>query len=423
MQSKSENTKVNKKNILYISHDGMTDSLGQSQVLPYLCGLAELGYTFYLISLDKKEKFNTLNSSIYSICNKHNIHWHPLIYTNRIPILNTIYDLFCMRKIAIKLNKEHTFDMIHCRGYLPTIIAQRLKQKWEIPLIFDIRGFWINERVDGNIWNLKNPILKFIYSTLKKKEKFLFKKSETIISLTKKAIPEIHKIQGGIIPMQLIEVIPTCVDTDYFTSTSIDKTLRDKTLYTYGIKESDFIISYLGSLSTWYLPDEMFDFFIRLLIQKPEAKFLIITQDKHAPYKELALKKGISIEKIILISAIRSEVPTLLSLSSASLFFIKPAYSKIASSPTKLAELLSMGIPVICNGGIGDTEEIIRESNTGIICNEFNDNAYDKAIKEFFANHDLINGKRLREKSIELFGLKMGVKKYEAMYRKTMHQE
>lgn len=411
------------KKILYISHDGMTDSLGQSQVLPYLCGLSEMGYQFHLISLEKKDKYDALNTTIRSICEKHNINWNPLIYSKKPPVLNTLYDLYRMRKTAITLNNQQKFDMIHCRGYLPTLMAQPLKTKWGIPIIFDIRGFWINERVDGNIWNLKNPIFNFIYKTLKVKEKTLFSKSETVISLTRKAIPEIHKIQGGKIPSQINEVIPTCVDTDYFSSNNINEELRSATIEKFQIKESDFIISYLGSLSTWYLPEEMFDFFKRLLSKKNEAKFLIITQDEHETYRALAKSKGIPNDKIILISAVRSEVPTLLSLSNASLFFIKPAYSKMASSPTKLAELLSMGIPVICNGGIGDTEEIVRQSNTGIICNEFNNVAYDKAIDDFFANAELRNGSRLREKSIELFGLKMGVKKYEAVYRKTMHQE
>jgi glycosyltransferase involved in cell wall biosynthesis len=414
---------MEKKTILYISHDGMTDSLGQSQVLPYLCGLSKLGYQFHLISLDKEEKFKTLSNTIYSICKENGISWHPVTYTKTPPVLNTLYDLYRMRKIAIKLNSEFSFDMIHCRGYLPTLIAQSLKDKWGIPLIFDIRGFWINERVDGNIWNLKNPIFNLIYSTLKKREKTLFSNSETVISLTRKAIPVIHQIQGGEIKSQLTEVIPTCVDTDYFSVKNINQDKRDQIIEKYKIKQNDFVLSYLGSLSTWYLPDEMFDFFKRLLIRKPDAKFLIITQDDHEPYKALAVKKGIPLSQVILIAAIRSEVPTLLSLSSASLFFIKPAFSKVASSPTKLAELLSMQIPVICNGGIGDTEEIVRESDTGIICNEFNDSTYDKAIEEFFNNKNLTNGERLRDKSIELFGLKMGVMKYAAVYKKTMHQE
>ena len=40
------------KNVLYISYDGMTDPLGQSQVLPYLSGLSKEGYSFHLISFE-----------------------------------------------------------------------------------------------------------------------------------------------------------------------------------------------------------------------------------------------------------------------------------------------------------------------------------------------------------------------------------
>ena len=35
---------VIRKKILYVSYDGMTDPLGQSQVIPYLRELTKLGY-------------------------------------------------------------------------------------------------------------------------------------------------------------------------------------------------------------------------------------------------------------------------------------------------------------------------------------------------------------------------------------------
>ena len=41
-------------NILYLSYDGMTDPLGQSQVLPYLAGLSKKGFRFHLISFENK---------------------------------------------------------------------------------------------------------------------------------------------------------------------------------------------------------------------------------------------------------------------------------------------------------------------------------------------------------------------------------
>ena len=45
------------KKILFISYDGMTDPLGQSQVIPYLSNLTKFGYTFTILSCDKADKY------------------------------------------------------------------------------------------------------------------------------------------------------------------------------------------------------------------------------------------------------------------------------------------------------------------------------------------------------------------------------
>ena len=56
------------RKILYISYDGMTDPLGQSQVLPYLVGLTKKGCQFHLISFEKQERFEKFESTIRQIC-------------------------------------------------------------------------------------------------------------------------------------------------------------------------------------------------------------------------------------------------------------------------------------------------------------------------------------------------------------------
>jgi hypothetical protein len=40
-------------NVIYISYDGMTDPLGQSQVIPYLIGLTKKGHNISIISCEK----------------------------------------------------------------------------------------------------------------------------------------------------------------------------------------------------------------------------------------------------------------------------------------------------------------------------------------------------------------------------------
>ena len=47
------------KHVLYLSYDGMTDPLGQSQVLPYIIGLSQEGFQFTLISFEKKDRYES----------------------------------------------------------------------------------------------------------------------------------------------------------------------------------------------------------------------------------------------------------------------------------------------------------------------------------------------------------------------------
>jgi hypothetical protein len=75
------------KKILYITYDGMTDPLGQSQVLPYLCGLAKEGYQFTILSFEKKERYEKYQSVIKKITEEAGILWEPMTFTTRPTIL------------------------------------------------------------------------------------------------------------------------------------------------------------------------------------------------------------------------------------------------------------------------------------------------------------------------------------------------
>jgi hypothetical protein len=70
-------------------------------------------------------------------------------------------------------------------------------------------------------------------------------------------------------------------------------------------------------------------------------------------------------------------VPLFLSLSNWSVFFIKDAYSKKASSPTKQGEIMAMGIPIVCND-IGDTGKIVKVSMPALVVQSF----LEKDLKE-----------------------------------------
>src|SRR4029453_2686001 len=107
-------------------------------------------------------------------------------------------------------------------------------------------------------------------------------------------------------------------------------------------------------------------------------------------------------------------MPLYISLSDCSIFFIRPTYSKKASSPTKHAELMGMGVPVVCND-IGDTGRIIEETRTGIVIKEFSEVEYrtrSKKIDEVMS----ISKDQIRQAAYRYFDLDAGVAKYLDIY-------
>jgi glycosyltransferase involved in cell wall biosynthesis len=168
----------------------------------------------------------------------------------------------------------------------------------------------------------------------------------------------------------------------------------------------------------------MLDFFKVLKSTKSNAKFLFITQENPQLIKDLANSRNIELSDLVFKSANRNELPTLLSISDATVYFITPSFSKIASSPTKKAELLCMGIPTICNDGVGDTSKIMEENKSGFVCRNFDTAEYNNAI-EFLINslNDENEKSRLRSIGQKEFSLASGIEKYYLAYQRLLKFE
>lgn len=352
------------KKVLYISYDGLTDPLGQSQILPYIIGLTRYGYHFTVISCEKKELFESKRSRIAAICEKENIFWSPIMYTKKPPVFSTIWDIIKISKRARHLHSKKTFEIIHCRSYISSLVGLKFKRKYKTKFVFDMRGLWADERVDGNLWDLSNPIYRNVFKYFKKKERQFLLESDQVISLTNAAKKEILSWDIPGVRSEKIQVIPCAADFDLFILQTEESRLDARKKL--GLNDIDFVLTYIGSLGTWYLLDEMLHYFSLIKWMNAHAKFLILTKDADLITLETIKKFNLEPEDIIVRFGERKEIPLLAHASDWGLFFIKPSYSKISSSPTKMGEILAMGIPVICNSHVGDVEQIVNESKSGI---------------------------------------------------------
>jgi len=403
------------KSVLFISYDGMTDPLGQSQVLPYLVGLSKLGYQITLLSCEKRERYEKNKNIIEDIVKTNNIDWQPISFTARPPVLAKYYDLYRIESKAIALHKLNNFDLVHCRSYVSTAVGLTLKKKFKVKLLFDMRGFWVDERVDGGAWNLNNPIYKLAYKRYKQKEAAYIAHADAIISLTEAGKREMQTWPSY--RQAPIQVIPCSADFELFSLTNQEKKSSSRKLL--GIKPEALVISYLGSVGAWYLLDEMVAVFSKIKDNFPEAVFLFITTDPSAIILEAGKKYNLPAKDFVIQSASRREVPLLTAASDINLFFIKQSYSKIASSPTKLGEILALGIPVICNSKVGDVEEIIQETQAGIAISAFTSENYDKIVSQIPA---LLrkDPATIRSRAIDYYTLENAICKYAQVYKQLL---
>lgn len=394
---------MSKRSVLYLTYDGLTDPLGQSQILPYLTGLAAQGHSFTIISFEKPERFKQERKNVQTQCDRADIIWLPLRYHKKPPVLSTLYDLFRLRRLAALRSKTQHFDIVHCRSYITSMVGLYLKQKFKLTFVFDMRGFWADERVDGNIWNLKNPIFKIIYAFFKEKEKIFLREADGIVSLTEKAKP--HLIGWGAVQEKIV-VIPTCTDLGLFNPKLISSEQRNQLKRKFGFKQDDFIVVYLGSWGSWYMTDEILSFFKYLRTQQKNTKLLILSTD-NVPLAQFDFKND-----VVVASVQRSEVPLMLSISSLAVYFIKPLFSKTASSATKLGELIAMKIPLVTNSGVGDVEQILGGYNGAFIIKEFTTEWYERAT--IFARQSFLTDADVTPSNY--FSLTRGIELYHELY-------
>ena len=402
------------KKILFISYDVMTDPLGQSQVIPYLAGLTKYGYEFTILSCDKPDLFKKYKANIINSLKPYPIKWVSIPYHKTPPVLSSVYDVHNLKIKAAKLHRLINFDMVHTRPGLPALLGLWMKKRWGIKFLNDIREFYADSRVEGGMWNTNFFWYRSIYSFFKRKESEAVFENDGIVCLTNAAEKIIQSWPQYKKEIPLT-VIPCSVSLELFNPEKINSSSKTKLKNELGIKDDDFIISYLGSIGGWYLTDELMQFYKILSDKIPKAKFLFISPNGHDVIARVAEKVNLPPDKIIARSSQRNEVPTLLSLSKFSVFFIRPCYSKTSSSPTKHGEIMAMGIPVITNSGVGVVEEIVDKYQAGFVLKQLNKEEFLR-VTDLLASGIMFDKALIRQGAQEFYALEKATEKYSQVY-------
>lgn len=395
---------------LYISYDGLLEALGESQVVNYLEGLSR-SHRLTVISFEKpsdlrrSERLQSIDSRLRAA----GIRWIRRRYHKWPPILSTFWDALVGILAGLSVCLAQRIHIIHARSYVASLIAVVLKRISGGKFLFDVRGFWADEKVDGGHWSKSS----WIYAVTKRCERSFYERADAIVSLTyegAKAIPDL----GYRIPTSTpIRVIPTCTDLVKFAPGPKDQRLLDRLGLT-----GNRVIGCVGTISNWYLRGPTLEYLAFLMKHLDDVKVLIVTREDHDQLRLEAVNSGVPAKRLVLAQADFPDMPAYVRLMDMGVFFIKVCFSKRGSAATKLGEFLACGVPVVINDGIGDSGSMVRRHRVGVVLSDVTETEFEASLQSIRRIwEDRQTAERCRETAKQYFDLSEGIRAYEALYR------
>ncbi len=388
--------------VLFISHDGALDPLGGSQVVPYACELAVGGADMTLLTFEKPARWRdrAVRERMAQRLRQAGVRWLPLRYHRWPPVASTAVDVARAVAVGLTAARRHRVEVLHARGYVAAAIALGIRQGHDAAFVFDMRGFWVDEREEGGLW----PAGGWRARSARRFEARALAAADAVVTLTERSRLTLQTeppLRGR---STVVRVIPTCVDLDRFQPAPEAPALWS------------FI--YAGSAGTCYQLDRAAAFVAVVARRHPEARLTVLTPDR-GPAEAAVRAAGLEPQRVCYATARHDEVPCWLQGHAVGLAWYRDGRSRQACCPTKIGESLACGLPVVVSAGVGDTDAWLAQERAGVVVQDGSDAAVaagTEALERLLVAGGDVRA-RCREVAARRFGLTEGVQAYGAVYR------
>jgi len=383
---------------LYICYFGLREPLVETQVLPYLRELSGRGVGVQLLTFEPDVRRRWPGRELEeerARLRAEGIEWFCLPYHKRPTVPATVYDILAGAWFAARLVRRARLDVLHARAHVPLAMALVARLFAPARLIFDIRGLMAEEYADAGVWSEKS----LPYRAVKRLERAGLRRADQIVVLTRRMRDWLvaERTVGG----ESVTVIPCCVDFSRYggrdeSATDEEEAASDADEEAGGMRSDEtegggrfceteggrFEVVYAGSVTGLYMLEEMGRFFACLRAREPRALLRVLTTSSYEEAAAVLRRAGLNSKDFRIGGVPAAEVPCYLKRARLGLSFRKPTFSQIAASPTKIAEYLAAGLPVVSNAGIGDTDELLAGERVGVLVREFTREEYARAAED-----------------------------------------
>lgn len=391
---------------LYICYLSLDDPLVHSQVVAYLDGLTRRGHTVHLLTFDGDLSAQRRRELEQELAGR-GISWHSLRYHKRPTLPATVYDALAGAVAALRIMRRHRLTAIHARNHVPAAMALIVRRLTGCRLIFDLRGLMAEEYVDAGRWRrggLPYRITNWI-------QRAALDRADGIVMLTEAVRDYLFGTGTPTVPLA---VIPCCADVhigdghgERARDIRVELRLGDRP-----------VMVYVGKFTGWYMDREMVEFYRSARGLQPDLLLLVLTQSDPSVIEIELRRHGIPRRDYVITRAEPADVGSYIEAAHFGISFVRPSLSKISSSPTKIAEYLAAGVPVVSTA-IGDLPKLFADRQLGVLVDDFSPVAYEAAVDAIEAlARDHAARDRCRAVAHQRLSLQeVGIPRYDRLYR------
>ncbi len=365
-----------KFDLTYVTVDSISEGVGSSQILPLMQRLASHGLSIQLISFEKTQPSQEREAAVRET----GISWNKRIF-------KTHGSLGGFSRLLEMSREIPETEIIHARSDIPAVAAVLSRRA---PILWDVRSLWADQKA----FIEQNPVKRRILKSYGLLEGIASYNATAMSTLAHAVVPILEERHKRVPKLRI--VVPTAVDLVRFQMNS-KIPLPLTALYS-------------GTYNNYY-DLELSKKFINAMQDMANV-------DVHWARPKESPQEYLGAGETKTFTATQTEMAGILSQYSFGMSVCKmnAGPSLKAAMPTKVAEFLACGRPVVVNAGLGDFDEYLREFHAGVILNGTSEDLKLNAAKLLTLIEDKETPLRCRALAEKYFDIDKGAEKYLDLY-------
>ena len=364
--------------VTYLTVDSLSEGVGSSQILPLMQRLSGAGLAINLISFEKHRPSEEVQQTLREL----GVTWDMRFFKTH----GALGGLFRMLELSKRIPET---KIIHARSDIPAVAASLSRKA---PILWDVRSLWAEQKA----FNEPNPLKKKILKSYGILEGIASFNASAMSTLTHAIVPVLEKRHRRIPDLRI--VVPTAVDLNRFKFCPII--------------EGPIMGLYSGTYNNYY----------DLLLSKAFINEMrkLSPVDVHWARPHESQRPALNAGENSTFEATQQDMANIISRYGfgISICRMDAGVSMKAAMPTKVAEFLACGRPLVINAGLGDFDEYIREFDAGVIVDGTPEDLKTKAAALLDLISDPDTPRRCRALAEKYFDIDKGAERYIELYAK-----